>query len=111
MRLDSDFSLKRRKPSRASDLLTFRWTLWAGVTDRIEHVTNFGKSLVGSDAGRRILTGESQGALSCMRIGTILNPSLALRIRGLSLPLTGPKCTSALPPPRKALKFKTIILS
>jgi len=61
-----------------SHLLRLRRTLWAGVTDRIEHVTNFGDSLVRRDASWRILTGDCQGTLAGMRVGTILHPAVLL---------------------------------
>jgi len=40
-----------------------------------EHVPHLRDRLVRSDAGRRILTGDGEGALAGMRVGAVLHPS------------------------------------
>jgi hypothetical protein len=54
----------------------------AGVADRSEHVPHFRDRLVRSDAGRRILTGDGEGALAGMRVGEVLHPSGCIHCDG-----------------------------
>src|SRR4051812_32508988 len=61
-------------------LLTFRGALWAGVTNRLEDVTDFCNSVMRTNAVRRILTSKGQGAVSSMRVSTVLHPAVLLAL-------------------------------
>jgi hypothetical protein len=61
-----------------------RWALWAGVTGLIEHVANFGNSLVRGNSVRSILTGDNQRPVTGVRTDRRSSASShAPRIHGL----------------------------
>jgi hypothetical protein len=60
----------RYAASRRSEPAAIGRALRAGVADRSEHVPLLRDRLVWSDAGRRILTGDGEGALAGRRLAT-----------------------------------------
>jgi hypothetical protein len=48
----------------------------AGITDRVQHVTNLGRRSIRGDACWRVSTGVIDCPLPCMRIGAILHPTV-----------------------------------
>lgn len=61
--------------SRRSEPAAIGRALRAGVADRSEHAPHLRDRLIRSDAGRRILTGDGEGALAGLRVGAVLHPS------------------------------------
>ena len=60
-----------------------RRTFWAGIADRVQHGANLGRRRIRREAGRRVLTGDFEGPLPCMRIGTILHAAVIFALATL----------------------------
>ena len=70
----------QRPSQRRKSAVVLRRALWAGIADRIQHFGDHDRGSLRRDPGRRISAGDVEGALTRMRIGAVLHPTMLLAL-------------------------------